>query len=79
VEDSFTDVLEIRAGRDWSELGASGAWLCVESVLHVDFKLVLGGLVPEDVGDIAGLPVVGGGRWIVPLRGDAWNTEGVLE
>jgi hypothetical protein len=41
VGGGFTDVLEIRADGVWSELGASGVWLCVEPVLHVDLKLVL--------------------------------------
>ena len=46
-------------------------------VLHVGLVLIFGGLVFEDVGDLAYFRVVWRSCWVVPLRGGTWDVEGV--
>jgi len=48
-----------------------------EPVLHVGLVLIFGGLVFEDVGDLAYFLMLWRRRWIVPLGGGTWDAEGV--
>ena len=48
-----------------------------EPVLHVGLVLIFGGLVFEDVGDLAYFLMVWRSRWIVPLGGAPWDAERV--
>ena len=57
----LTDVLKIGAGCFRCEISSYGARVRVEPFLHVDLELVLGGLVPEDVGNFADFLVICGG------------------
>jgi hypothetical protein len=65
----FTDVLQILACRVWVKVHSGGTWMSMKPVLHALLVLVFGGLVLEDVGDLADFLVVDGGDWGVRLWG----------
>ena len=73
----FADLLEVLAGGFWIELGSRGAWMSGEPVLHVGLVLIFGGLVFEDVEDLAYFLMVWRSCWVVPLGGGTWDAEGV--
>ena len=74
---SFADLLKVLTGCFWIELGTSGTWVSGEPVLHVGLVLIFGGLVFEDVRDLAYFLMVWRRRWIVPLGGATWDAERV--
>ena len=75
----LTDVLKIGAGCFRCEISSYGAWVRVESFLHVELELVLGMLVLEDVGHRPCAPMVRCGRLVELLGRAPCDLEGVPE
>ena len=75
----LTDILKIGAGWFRCEISSYGAWVRVETFLHVDLELVLGMLVFEDIGHLPGEPMVRGGSLVELLGRPPWDPERVPE